>query len=351
MRKLILSAIAVATMFSTANAQDSTMTEEAEEAKLEFSGSVDTYYMQSVKSQSTNTAFTTGNNGFNLGMVNLIASKDGEKAGFVADLVFGPRGDAAVFGDVGNPAILNQLYGYYNVSDKVTLTLGNFNTFLGYEVISPAANFNYSTSYMFSWGPFSHTGLKADISITDDITFMAGVMNETDVTSTALTGDTLFLGFQLGLYDAAWINVLTGPGYMQFDLTAGTNVTDDFYLGVNATYAASTDGGADADGNVADAGFYGAALYAQYALSDAFALGVRGEYFGEFNGGYGIVGGYTDAAANIIDLTLSANIDLGGFMLIPEVRIDMASEDVFMDSDGAATSSLPSFFLAGVYAF
>ncbi|HAE72380.1 MAG TPA: porin, partial [Flavobacteriaceae bacterium] len=41
--------------------------------------------------------------------------------------------------------IVNQLYMYWNVSDKVTLTMGNFNTFLGYEVISPAANFNYST--------------------------------------------------------------------------------------------------------------------------------------------------------------------------------------------------------------
>ena len=47
----------------------------------------------------------------------------------------------------------------------MTVTLGNFNTFLGYEVISPAANFNYSTSYMFSYGPFSHTGMKLDFSV------------------------------------------------------------------------------------------------------------------------------------------------------------------------------------------
>ena len=80
-------------------------------------------------------------------MVNLIGAYEGEKVGFVADLVFGPRGEDAVFASPfynanGSSNIVNQLYAYWNVSDKVKITLGNFNTFLGYEVISPTANFN-----------------------------------------------------------------------------------------------------------------------------------------------------------------------------------------------------------------
>ena len=78
-------------------------------------------------------------------MANVILSYEGEKHGFVADLVFGPRGTEAVFNSLGSANIVNQLYAYYNLSESVTVTLGNFNTFLGYEVISPAANFNYST--------------------------------------------------------------------------------------------------------------------------------------------------------------------------------------------------------------
>ena len=35
--------------------------------------------------------------GFALGMANLVASYEGEKVGFVADLVFGPRGADAIF--------------------------------------------------------------------------------------------------------------------------------------------------------------------------------------------------------------------------------------------------------------
>jgi len=69
-------------------------------------------------------------NGFALGMANFIVSYEGEKSGFVADVVFGPRGSDAVFGSVGNSSeIVNQLYAYYNIADGVTVTLGNFNTF------------------------------------------------------------------------------------------------------------------------------------------------------------------------------------------------------------------------------
>ena len=151
-------------------AQDDEM---EDEKKFSISGSIDAYYRANLNGDNSapdgvpNAA--PGSSfanlpGFALGMANLIVGYEGEKTGFVADLVFGPRGTDAIFASPINSAtgnIVNQLYGYWNVSDKVTLTLGNFNTFLGYEVISPVANFNYSTSYLFSYGPFSHTGLKA----------------------------------------------------------------------------------------------------------------------------------------------------------------------------------------------
>ena len=63
-------------------------------------------------------------------MVNLIAAYQGEKVGFVADVVFGPRGQAAVFGTASGQAIVNQIFAYYKFSDAVTLNMGQFNTFL-----------------------------------------------------------------------------------------------------------------------------------------------------------------------------------------------------------------------------
>ena len=159
-----------------------------EEPTFTISGSIDTYFRTNLSGGTNDpggdlydgngytsasggtlapsSSFANGP-GFSLGMANLVMGYEGEKAGFVADLVFGPRGADAVFASGPALNIVNQLYAYYNVTDNFKLTLGNFNTFLGYEVISPTANFNYSTSYMFSYGPFSHTGLKADFTLSD----------------------------------------------------------------------------------------------------------------------------------------------------------------------------------------
>lgn len=337
--------------------------EEEEEAKFTLSGSADAYFRASTDDQAPVTSFANLP-GFSLGMFNLIGTHEGKKAGFVGDLVFGPRGGDAVFAS-GVPTLggvaanastfVNQLYVYFNASDNVTLTLGNFNTFLGYEVISPTGNFNYSTSYMFSYGPFSHTGIKADIGLGEDVSLMLGVFNPTDLTEANYIGSYSY-GAQLG-YKGVYLNLLYGDqdgdaedsagALFQVDLTAGFDVTEDLYVGVNATMN-SYDAGDESD----NPGFYGFAGYLQYALSESFALGLRGEYFGENNTGYGIIGAYdTDLSASVIDLTLSGNITVGDLTFIPEIRLDSASEDVFLDGDGKATSSLVSFVLAGVYAF
>jgi hypothetical protein len=112
--------------------------EEKEEPKFSVSGSIDTYFHTSF--ETTNNDFGTYGpttsfanlKGFSLGMANLIFSYQGEKAGFVADLVFGPRGTDAVFnsgayrnlGDASSAQIVNQLYAYYKLSDVVTLKYG-----------------------------------------------------------------------------------------------------------------------------------------------------------------------------------------------------------------------------------
>ncbi|MBA4055570.1 MAG: porin, partial [Marivirga sp.] len=49
--------------------------------------------------------------------------------------------------------------------------------------------------------------------------------------------------------------------------------------------------------------------------------------------------------------TLSGNYKAGGFTFIPEVRIDMTSEDSFLDGDDEPTSIMPSLIMAAVYKF
>lgn len=319
----------------------------APEPTFNFSGSVDTYFRSSFSEDPVAPATSFGDlNGFALGMANFIVSYEGEKSGFVADAVFGPRGSNAVFGSVRgsfddpgygfSSEILNQLYVYYNIAEGVTVTLGNFNTFLGYEVISPAANFNYSTSYMFSYGPFSHTGLKVDFSITDDISLMLGVFNQTDQTEANYDRYTAF-GAQLGLY-GQYINFLGGDGYAQIDFTGGLDLSDSFFLGLNAT-TASLEG---------DTGFSGVALYPQLTVSDGFSIGLRGEFFSETDGFGALV---SDGDADNFSLTLTGSFTSGNFIFKPEFRIDSASSEIFVISPTETADSLSSFLVAAIYSF
>ncbi|WP_345274068.1 porin [Flaviramulus aquimarinus] len=328
--------------------------EEVTEKKLSISGSVDAYYRANLNAPNDENAIAPGSSfaqlpGFALGMANVVLGYEGEKAGFVADLVFGPRGTDAIFNSPSYSAtgnIINQLYAYWNVSESVTLTLGNFNTFLGYEVISPTANFNYSTSYLFSYGPFSHTGIKADIALSDDFSLMLGVMNDTDVTEFNTTGDYAF-GAQLG-YSGQFLNVLVDPSFFEIDFTGGFDLSDDFFLGINAAYLKNEDVG-PIDGGA----FAGVALYPQLATSDAFTIGLRGEYFTETDGGAGAIGAYdADGDSSVFAVTLTGSLAVENLTIKPELRLDSGSEDgTFIDNDLMPSKSLGSFVLAAIYSF
>jgi hypothetical protein len=343
--------LAAIILFSTTNifAQE-TEVEEETKAKFSISGSVDGYYRTNFSAAPTydvdgtlltnstdpGTAFA-GQTGFAVGMGNLIVGYEGAKTGAVLDLVVGPRGAGATFNSDIIDGIVNQAYVYWNVSENTTLTMGRFNTFLGYEVIAPQANFNYSTSYLFSSGPFSHVGLKADFTLSEDFSLMVGIMNPWDTNDITGSGEYSF-GTQLGFY-GQYLNFYYDSGEngglgTEIDFTGGFDLSDSFFLGINAAY--NTNG-------AADAGFYGVALYPQLATSDSFSLGLRGEYFQ-----------YTDGSESIGDaitaITLTGSYTVENVIIKPEFRLD-SLKGGFLDDAGAASDNLSSFALAAIYAF
>jgi hypothetical protein len=376
---------------STATTTPSTEGEEKKDEVKTFtlSGSVDTYFHSSLGTKNPfmadayapSTSFSDLK-GFGLGMANLIATYSGEKVGFTADLVFGPRGQAAVFGTASGQAIINQMFAYYKLSDKVTVNMGQFNTFLGYEVISPAVNFHYSTSYLFSWGPFNHTGLRADFDLGNGLVGKLAVMNPTDIVEFNPV-NTYTLGGQIGKTNdngGIWLNVLYGdqdgklestdPAFdedgnlitsagnlFQVDITTGWNLSEKFYLGFNTSMQSVAAGEyfvaegdlEDSDGDAAS--FVGFAIYPKVTLSETFALGLRAEYFGLKNGHLGILGADENGDGSVMGFTLSGNYKVSGLTIIPEFRIDTTSEDSFIDADGEATDMMPSLTVAAVYKF
>jgi hypothetical protein len=311
-----------------------------EKKKFSFSGSVDAYFQTYLTAPdneevSFGTAFAD-QSGFALGMGNVIISYEGNKVGAVLDLVTGPRGSAATFNSDIVDGIVNQAYVYWNVSEGTTLTFGRWNTFLGYEVIAPAANFNYSTSYLFSSGPFSHLGLKADFSLGGDFSLMLAITNPWDTNNISMTGE-YALGAQLG-YSGQYLNLYYDSGEhgglgFEIDYTGGFDLTDSFFLGINAAYNEN-------DGS----GFYGAALYPQLATSDSFSIGLRGEYFSLHGDG--------DDLPSVFATTLTGSYTIEDFIIKPEIRLDSWSNSMpYIDNDGEATDNLAAFTLAAIYTF
>jgi hypothetical protein len=312
---------------------------------LIFSGSVDTYWKYDFsKSANIPTSFASDQNSVSIGMIDLGLKKKVGKAAFVGEMSFGPRSDQSI---PTSGYHIQNLYVSYDVSDKFNLTAGYMSTFIGYEVISPAGNFNYSTSYLFTNGPFQNAGFKATYAFSDKASLMVGVFNNYwNVYSSIRTvgtgtgsGDVSTFGAQLMLAPVkgwtAYLNVASGPySGTEFDLTTAYQITDAFKLGLNAADFSASHGGY---------GFSGVALYPQLGVSKAVTLGLRGEYFDYKNGG-----------GNVTAITATANIKAGPLTIIPEVRFDnktTAFPFSFVDSNGASTNSASQFLIAAVYAF
>jgi len=335
MKKLLLLFLGVSVFSLASKAQDTVKT--TSDAPLVLSGSADVYYKYDLSGHANiPTSFASDHNSVSIGMFDLAAKKKVGKAAFVGEISFGPRGQEQSLptGPSGQYYHIQNLYVSYDLTDKLNVTGGYMATFIGYEVISPVGNFNYSTSYLFTNGPFQNAGFKATYTFSPAVSLMAGVFNDQWNVYTAKRINSF--GAQLMVAPVkgwtAYLNLLTGPASGTiFDLTTAYQITDAFKLGLNA---------ADKTGSGA-ANYKGAALYPQLAVSKAVTLGLRGEYFKQ-----DVTGG-TDITA----LTLTANIKSGPLTFIPEVRLDGGKDKIFTDSNGAPTKTASQFLLAAVYAF
>jgi len=313
----------------------------AQDKPLEISGSADVYYKYDfAKTANIPTSFASDQNSASLGMIDVALKKTTGKTSFVGEVSFGPRGEKQSIPDVaGQSYHIQNLYVAYAATDKLTLTAGYMGTFVGYEVISPLGNFNYSTSYLFTNGPFQNAGIKGTYAFSSKVSLMAGLFNDqwNVYKADSKLGLNAF-GAQLALAPitglTAYINFLDGSASGTIvDLTAAYQISPKFKLGLNA---------ADYSGVADDTGYTGFALYPSYAITNSFGLGLRAESFS-----YKKNSGDTSVTA----FTLSGNLKSGGLTFIPEFRLDSNSDEVFFDSNGAPTKSASQVSLAVVYGF
>jgi len=331
-----------------------TYAQETVKDPLVIFGSVDTYYKYDFqKKPNIPTSFANDQNSISLGMIDLGLKKTTGKASFVGELSFGPRGQYQSIpngdGTDDNSFHIQNLSASYAFTDKFSMTAGYMGTFIGYEVISPVGNYNYSTSYLFTNGPFQNAGIKANYVFSPKLSLMVGLFDDWNVYKD-LNGVS-HIGAQLALAPVegwtAYLNVLSGRNAGAagtgsiYDLTTSYQVSEKVKLGLNAAdYSVSNNNG----------GYSGAALYAQNAFTKGFSMGIRAEYFTakdiKATSTTPLVKGESVTA-----ITVSANLKAGGLTFIPEVRFDNGSSTMFSKNDLTPTKSASQFSLAAVYAF
>jgi hypothetical protein len=340
---------------------------------FEISGSVDVYAQANFLGKQSNAvlnrAFYPKANSFELGMINIIMKKKIKKVGFVADLGFGPRAEAANNTIYANSIIaIKQLYMTYAPADWVEFTVGNFSTFFGYELIEPQNNFNYSTSLAFQNGPFYHTGLKVNF-VKGKFNFLAGFFNDTDTKSD--NDRNKYVGAQAGYTGdngGVYLNFIGGnepTSYMiddsteasvyknyknSYDLTGSIKLgkSKKGKLGVNVAYHQFRFKETK-ESKVTRNKYLTTYLYGQVDISERASIGGRVGYFYNPDG----VAAYVAAPAkHFADFTLTSHVNIiGGLKLVPEYRFDFSNEKAFLNRKGEGTKFQNVLTLAAVYAF
>ena len=320
-----------------------------------FAGSADAYYKYDFSGTDNSlSSFTNSHNSFELGMASIEASHKMGKAAVFVDLGFGNRAAQFTYNDDSATFMIKQLNFTYEFSVKFKVTAGSFGTHIGYELLDAVDNKNYSMSYAFTYGPFFNTGVKAQY-ILGKFSFMAGVSNPTDFKSTIEAGSSqkTFVGQVAFLGDtgSAYFNVTSGSSNpssdenkTQFDFVGTKKLNDAFSLGFNGTYAMTNN---DFDSTL-DGEWFSLVGYANLAFKESLSLAYRLEYLDakEATAALGLLAG-----TSVIGNTLSLNYKLGNLTIIPEFRVDTASEDIFSNSDAAPKGLTAYALLATTYSF
>jgi hypothetical protein len=413
----------LACSFMSLHAQDADSTKD--EGKLTFSGYIDTYYNHSFNNPKSGNlmgfnqfdpktnpgggapigrAFDRLTDQFALGLVQTKLAYTNKKSEMVIDLTFGPNAELGNFGNqrfntatlpdsahttvggyatgyypsnpnqsvlYGTSAAIKQAYFTYKATSKLSFTVGQFGTHVGYEVIDAPVNYHYSLSNLFNNGPFYHIGAKANYAFSDKVGLMVGLVNNWDALTdwkkqksvisqlfiNPVKGWNMYVNYIGGYNDdgfktfnpissnTAYPNFGTAYNRHLFDLTTGYQITGKFYVGLNAAYGFYS----SANDTTTLAGFKaitksrtgtaktmlawgGVALYANYAINDWLGIGARYEHFQDK---YGVR--YIGATNNSLTITAPITLASGHLILKPEFRMDTSPSVTGTDAKGNPT--------------
>ena len=298
----------------------------------------DGYYKNDFSKQSTNnkTSFTNSNQSLQLGMASI--KLDHTKGNFTGtlDLGLGKRAQEFSYNDNGVTQSIKQAYISYAPMSGLKITAGKWATHIGYELLDAYSNRNYSMSYAFSYGPFFHTGIRADIALGGKSAMMIGFAQPTDFVSTDSPDKMLIAQFSTSSKNdqlKAFLNYQGGKDKSQFDLVLNGVVSSQVGINYDGTIA-----------NIGGNNWTSNAVYVNYDPSAKIGFTLRSEYFNDSKNAVGV-------GSSIFQNTLSANIHFSKLTLIPEIRFDNAKDKIFFNSNNNLNQYASNFLIAAVYKF
>ncbi len=359
-----------------------------DKGKFTFSGYIDSYYMANFNNPISRTnvgtslsarAFDQKAGQFSLGLVQTKMTYSTSKIDIVGDLTFGPNADLGNYGNVvgrnvgstGTALAIKQAYVGWKATDKLTLTMGQFGTHIGYEVIDAPVNYHYSLSNLFNNGPFYHVGLKAQYNFSEKVYLMAGLVNNVDnlddnnrakgliaqLFVSPVSGWTVYLNaISSNEANADDKGKTPDASYSLFDLTTTYQITPKFMVGLNAATGSQSGDYQTLTSNpkfVKNSGTWGGvALYSNYSVSDVFSIGARYENFNNQDAVRGLrIDENTGVSVNSLTITTTFTVADGHLLIKPEFRSDAYDKNFFKNGDGVDVKSQSTLGLAVIAKF
>ena len=286
---------------------------------------------------NVNRVFDTDHNSFKFDVGELVILKDTPNpgdVGFRTDLTYGfsepeVNQSAADTGDLQSHQFdTQQGFVSYNapIGSGLQLDLGKFITHIGAEVMDGYDGWNYtfSRSWLFSFGPFTHTGLRASYKINNMISVMGMVANGWD--NTVENNDGKSLGAQIAITPndrvSLLLNWVAGPETIGnqapfsndvtnlFDAVLDVKLTNKTLAQMNLAYGIQANGAAGTRG---DAEWWGISTIVRHDYNKWFSINLRGQVFNDLDG---------TRAASAATLPAGSGQELWAASVTPEIRIN-----------------------------
>ena len=289
-------------------------------------------------------AFDTNANSFTLALAKLTMNASLDPVSFQLDLGYGSVGTIinntvdglpSMAAQTGNNFLVEQAYGEIALPGNLTLDFGKFTTTAGAEVIEANKNWLYSRSLLFNIIPLLHTGIRAGLKVSDQLTLQASVVNgwnndpdlnawKTIGLSASVTASPMFSGVLTTYFgkEGQPQPAPTGatPGDLRFllDLVVAATINSQFGLNLNVDYIKAFD-------DISSDYQVGAALMGRYVVGDHLNVAARGEFLATHYDNSRCPA--SPPPSSRAKATVMVGIDVGkNFELRPEVRADFAGE-------------------------